>query len=301
MHTMYTIKEAAIRSGVGAPLIRAWERRYGVVHPARTESGYRLYDEGNIAVLRTMRGLIESGWTASVAARAIAAGEIEVEPVQGAGPAASEAAVNRARMIDRFVLAAEAASPTEVEAALDEILAAGSYEAVVDDILLPAAAGIGDSWSAGRISVAAEHAASAAMMRRLAAVFQAAGVPTRPSVLVGLPAGSRHELGALAYAAALRRQRVGALYLGADVPVDSWIDVIDRSRAVAVTTAVVMESDRDAAKDLVRGLQERGGVTISVGGAAAQADLSAVDGIIVLPARVTEAARVMADTIGRRR
>ncbi|MBE3074340.1 MAG: MerR family DNA-binding transcriptional regulator, partial [Actinobacteria bacterium] len=41
---MYTIKEASARSGVGAPLIRAWERRYGVVTPTRTASGYRLYD-----------------------------------------------------------------------------------------------------------------------------------------------------------------------------------------------------------------------------------------------------------------
>ena len=31
---MYTIKEASARSGVGAPLIRAWERRYGVVAPS---------------------------------------------------------------------------------------------------------------------------------------------------------------------------------------------------------------------------------------------------------------------------
>ena len=42
---MYTIKEAAARSGVGAPLIRAWERRYGVVNPTRTRAGYRLYDD----------------------------------------------------------------------------------------------------------------------------------------------------------------------------------------------------------------------------------------------------------------
>lgn len=297
---MYTIKEAAIRSGVNAPLIRAWERRYAVVKPARTDSGYRLYDEATIAVLRTMRGLVESGWTASEAARAISAGEIEVGSAQVAGPPPSEAGVNRTRLIDRFVLAAEAVSPTEIEAALDEIFAAGSFEVVVDDILLPAAAAIGDSWKAGRMSVAGEHLASAAIVRRLSAVFQAAGVPTRPSVVVGLPEGSRHELGALAFAAALRRQRVGVLYLGPDVPIDSWIDVIGRSRAVAVTIAVMMDSDRDAATDLVRALQERGGVTIAVGGAAAGAELSDTNGIIVLPARVAEAARVMAETIGRR-
>ncbi|MGZ6312029.1 MAG: MerR family transcriptional regulator, partial [Candidatus Limnocylindrales bacterium] len=76
---MYTIKEAAARTGLGAPLIRAWERRYGVVKPTRTPAGYRLYDERNIRILRTMRQLVDSGWTASEAARAIVVGEVTVE------------------------------------------------------------------------------------------------------------------------------------------------------------------------------------------------------------------------------
>ena len=76
---MYTIKEASARSGVGTPLIRAWERRYGVLQPARTPSGYRLYDDAAIRVLVAMRTLTETGWTASEAARAIIAGEIELD------------------------------------------------------------------------------------------------------------------------------------------------------------------------------------------------------------------------------
>ena len=40
---------------------RAWERRYGVVEPARTASGYRLYDETAIERLRTMRRLMYPG------------------------------------------------------------------------------------------------------------------------------------------------------------------------------------------------------------------------------------------------
>src|SRR6185436_11498369 len=67
--TMYTIKEAATRAGLTPTVARAWERRYGVVEPARTTSGYRLYDDAAIERLRTMRLLVEDGWTASAAAR----------------------------------------------------------------------------------------------------------------------------------------------------------------------------------------------------------------------------------------
>ncbi|HET8570333.1 MAG TPA: MerR family transcriptional regulator [Candidatus Limnocylindria bacterium] len=51
---MYTIREAAHRAGVTPDVLRAWERRYGVVSPQRTASGYRLYDDAAIARLRAM-------------------------------------------------------------------------------------------------------------------------------------------------------------------------------------------------------------------------------------------------------
>ena len=66
---MYTIKQAAARTGVAVPTIRAWERRYGVVSPARTAAGYRLYDEDAVERLAAMRFLVETeGWRPSQAA-----------------------------------------------------------------------------------------------------------------------------------------------------------------------------------------------------------------------------------------
>ena len=72
---MYRITQTAIRSGVSVPLIRAWERRYGIVRPQRTASGYRMYDDAAIDTLVRMRELTEAGWSASEASRAILAGE----------------------------------------------------------------------------------------------------------------------------------------------------------------------------------------------------------------------------------
>ena len=37
------IGELARRSGVSTDLLRAWERRYGLLEPTRTAAGYRLY------------------------------------------------------------------------------------------------------------------------------------------------------------------------------------------------------------------------------------------------------------------
>ncbi len=303
---MYTIKEAAARSGVGAPLIRAWERRYGVVRPTRTAAGYRLYDDATIGVLVAMRSLTDSGWTASEAARAIAAGEVDVAALATTGTAGDVGsdpigAGHRDRLIARFVTAAEASSAADTEATLDEILASGSFESVVDDVLLPAAAALGDAWAAGRLSVAGEHAASQAVERRLAAAFQAAGAPGQVSAVVGLPPGSRHELGALAFAAALRRRGVGVLYLGADVTVDGWVDALARTRARAAVIGVVTPDDRASAALVVTALLARDVPLVAVGGAAASLPLGEAPGVVRVADRVVDAAATVAEAVGGRR
>ena len=52
----FRIQMAAEMSGVKEGLIRAWERRYGVLKPARSPSGYRTFTRGDIEVLK------KQGW-----------------------------------------------------------------------------------------------------------------------------------------------------------------------------------------------------------------------------------------------
>ena len=57
--TMYTIKRAAELTGIGLASLRAWERRYGVVPPSRTESRYRLYSDNDVRALSIMAALVD--------------------------------------------------------------------------------------------------------------------------------------------------------------------------------------------------------------------------------------------------
>jgi DNA-binding transcriptional MerR regulator/methanogenic corrinoid protein MtbC1 len=65
---MHTIGHAAALTGIPAATLRAWERRYGLVRPVRTESGYRLYDDHALQLLRAMGALVAGGWSPSQAA-----------------------------------------------------------------------------------------------------------------------------------------------------------------------------------------------------------------------------------------
>ena len=59
---MFTVSQAEGLTGIPSTTLRAWERRYGVIAPRRTEGGYRLYDAAQIALLREM-GPSPAGWT----------------------------------------------------------------------------------------------------------------------------------------------------------------------------------------------------------------------------------------------
>lgn len=295
---MYTIKQASIRSGVSVPLIRAWERRYGVVSPQRTASGYRLYDDHAIATLMRVRELTETGWTASEASRAVIAGEVAVlapEPPPMTVITSDEAHAQAAGLVTRLVDSAAAMDIAATSAALDEIFARGSFEAIVDDLLMPALIALGAAWSEGRVDVAAEHAASAAVHRRLSALFEAAAAIEDPLVVVGLPPGSRHELGALAFAVALRRRGVGVLYLGSDVPVASWVHVIEQNHARVAVMSIVQDVDRGSALEVARALRDIGSSpALAVGGGSSDWDGAGEAGMVVLPSRINEAAGVAA-------
>ncbi len=299
---MYSIKQASIRSGVSVPLIRAWERRYSVVSPQRTASGYRLYDDTAIATLVRVRELTESGWTASEASRAVLAGEVPLNPVPPLLPAEMSMEAAHARqtdLVERFMEAVTVMDIAATGAALDEIFAQGSYESIVDDLLMPALVAVGASWSEGRLDIAAEHAASAAVHRRLSALYEAAASIGDPLLVVGLPPGARHELGSLAFAVAVRRLGVGVLYLGPDVPVASWVHVIAQNRARVAVVGVVQEADRIAALEVAEALREAGlSPTLAVGGGNARWEGAEQAGMVVLPDRINEAA-VMAAGLAR--
>jgi DNA-binding transcriptional MerR regulator len=305
---MYTIKQASIRTGVGVPLLRAWERRYGIPAPERTHSGYRLYDERSLERVRRMRGLVEAGWAPSQAARFILdAAEPEPPPVASEPTViASEGMGPRTDGATPFLAAARALDESAMEAILGEAFAAMGVDEALERFVLPALVSVGEAWSRGQMDVASEHAATNAVMRRLAALYEAAGPSSAviPSgsfgfdCVIGLPPGARHEVGALAFAVACRRAGLRVLYLGADVPLESWLAVVrDQPEVTVVLGGATAPEARSAAKVAATLHAPRPDLLIAVGGAG-RAEVAA-EGVLLLPDglrdAVTELARARSE------
>src|SRR5688500_13079810 len=182
---MYTIKRAAELTGISVATLRAWERRYGVVSPKRSDGGYRLYGPEDVRALAIMNSLVTEGWSAREAAadtlRRLSARDAGGRhgPTPGGGRATGAAAAPRpsgrfqSEDAEAFVRAAERLDSASATAVLDSRFALGTFEHVVDDWLMPTLELVGEEWAHGRLTVAGEHLVSYAVQRRLAAAYEA--------------------------------------------------------------------------------------------------------------------------------
>ena len=323
---MYTIKQAAARTGLSVALIRVWERRYGVVQPNRTPAGYRLYDDAAIARLAAMQQLVAQGWAPSQAAQRLLEPDVDLSGLAGATTVNPRPMVSSGRGFDQFgatptlpssaghgerdlslvsglVSAARELDVPAMERILDECFAAQRFELVIEGVVSPALRAIGSSWAEGTIDVAAEHAASETIRRRLARFFDAAGLGDRvPTVIVGLPPTAHHEIGAFAFAVAARRAGLDVLYLGANVPVASWARTVNETGASVIVLGVAAPSDVDAAAEVIEALRltERPPACL-IGGPFA-ADAPDAIGTVRLPAPLDAAVAVVVEILesGRR-
>jgi DNA-binding transcriptional MerR regulator/methanogenic corrinoid protein MtbC1 len=317
---VYTIGHAARLTGVPSATIRAWERRYGLVRPVRTEGGYRLYDEQGLQLLRAMGALVAAGWSPSQAAEHLRADlfpEAGSQPPTGDGSRVSEggddgegrsaaaSTVDSATDADGSgawdvtALARGAAEldPAAIDQAITAAFAGGPLEEVVEAWLMPALEMLGAQWRAGRVDVAGEHVVSATLHRRLGNELDAATPNGGPRVAVGLPRGAQHELGILAFSVLLRRAGVDVLYLGADLPAQHWVRVVQQQRPAAVVIGTPTPTDVLATRETVAALRAADPALRVLVGGGAQFEVG--QGAVTLGHSVAAAAQNLALTVGR--
>jgi len=73
---MHTVRWVSQQLGLTPGTLRAWEQRYGIVHPTRTEGGFRLYDDDDLDTLRTMTELVAGGMQPAQAAEQVRSGRV---------------------------------------------------------------------------------------------------------------------------------------------------------------------------------------------------------------------------------
>ena len=157
MERTYRINVAAEMSGVSEGLIRAWERRYGVLKPKRTPSGYRAYTEGDISVLKRLKQLTEEGVSIAEAVKLLPSIKRDVkeqlDKSERATPKAPKAGQTD-KWRQEILMAAERIDQQTLELVLDEAMASMPPVAFWEEVLAPLQREVGERWHAGTLTVA---------------------------------------------------------------------------------------------------------------------------------------------------
>jgi MerR family transcriptional regulator, light-induced transcriptional regulator len=236
------IGELSRRVGVSPALLRAWERRYGLLDPARTDGGLRLYGSEDERRVRDMQAGLRRGLSAAEAAR---------EAVSGAG-GVQETGLSSAPL----AAALDAMDAEEAHLLLDRLFATFTLETVLSDVILPYLHELGERWSRGEASVTQEHFASNLIRGRLMSLARNWGTGGGPLAVLACAPGEQHDLPLVAFGLALRGRGWRIAFLGADTPAGSMADAAEMLDPAAVivsaVTSDVFERSADELEELAR-------------------------------------------------
>lgn len=284
----HPIQVVARRTGLTADVLRAWEKRYGVVEPGRSEGGRRLYSDADIEQLRLLRraslagrriGQIASLGTERLAALVQEDEREEAEVVVRPGVAASALAEVH---LQASLAALEQLDARELETVLNRAMVTLSAPVLIEQVAGPLLRRVGELWSQGGVRPAHEHLTSAVLLRVLGKVLEGAEPSgAAPNLVAATPAGQQHEFGALFAAATAASEGWRVTYLGRDLPAADIAAAATETGAEVVALSIVYRTEQRRMEDELRTLRRRllPDVPICVGGAALSSYKTVLDEI----------------------
>ncbi len=252
------------RVGVSPALLRAWETRYGLLRPVRTEGGFRLYSAEDEERIRSMQRHLDAGIPAAEAARLA----LDEAAPDGDEPLAS----GLAPLADELRGALDRLDEPGANAVLDRLLAAFTIETVLRDVVIPYLRELGERWERGDASVAQEHFASNVLRGRLLGLARGWGGRGTPTTVLACAPGEQHDLPLIAFGLVLAAHGRAVTYLGPDTPVATIHDAV---RALHPQLVVVSATSSEHLVAVKRELAELAGtVPVALAGAGATSSLA---------------------------
>ena len=277
------IGAVARRTGVAVATLRAWESRYQVLQPCRTDGGHRLYSEEDVDRVLAVLRLTAQGWSVSAAAASITAERAPARlglvssdadgAAAGAGPHGADTAGSQGadtqrdptsrRLEEDLATAVRALDVSMAEGVLDEALARLGVAFALEDVVMPMLRELGEGWEDDPALVAAEHFATNTLRPRLHNLLLGARNPSAPSCVAAAPGQEDHELGVLAAAAIASDLGFRVTYLGGRTP----LSALERSVATLRPDVVLIGAMTErAGREFCASPPELGTARLVVGG-----------------------------------
>jgi len=230
----YPIKVVSQMTGLSVHVIRAWEKRYHVVEPDRTDTNRRLYSEEDIEKLRLLNDASHLGHNI---------GRLATLSLSELKNLLSKEKTNTSEDRNRFKYSGTATNAEEIfsecleaiknydakkfESILLNTSAKLTQPVLIEEVVIPLVYKIGDMWHSGELRVANEHLASSVIRSFLFNLLESYSFNDSAPVLVSAtPRGQEHELGALIAGVIAASAGWKVIYLGSNLPAEEIGSVV---------------------------------------------------------------------------
>ena len=289
---VFNTKAVVQQTGVSAPTLRAWERRYTLLSPERAQNDYRLYSERDIAMIRWLKEHVDAGMSISQAIAlfrhtsetsvllnegkpaplerfpspsafsiAVPTSTANAAPLMNEPPILPSSAnyhliynmhAVRENMLEAFNLFDETTAST----IMASLLSIYSIEQVCTEFIVPILWQIGQLWEEGKITVSVEHFASAFFRGLLSNLMHSiSSSAASPLVIVCCAPGEPHELAPLMLSLFLRRTNIRVAFLGQSIETAGLLQTIRQLSPAMLCVSLTISAHLPALIDLGQHIQ----------------------------------------------
>lgn len=236
----FTIGTVAKMTGLTTFTLRAWERRYDAFKPSRSPTGRRLYTSDEVARLKALKLLTESGHTIGDIAR------LETTKLNSL-LLRNDHGVGVSQTILLILSAVGDCDLPRLSGCLRKAQLERDTRSLLIDIICPVLSEIGRRVESRELDIYHEHAASALIRNLLLGIlYSVQQLPSplelKPIIFV-TPEGDHHEFGILVSAILAVLQGFKVYYLGPNLPVSSLINALKNLNAGVVVVGCTAPSE----------------------------------------------------------
>jgi methanogenic corrinoid protein MtbC1 len=215
--TRFNISAVERETGLSKDVLRIWERRYGFPRPGRDENAERQYTADELARLRTIKRLMDTG---------LRPGKLIRHSLDELN-AMAEKRIRPRREVPALPLESDVLpllkghDVTALHATLASLMLRHGIQRFVTETVAPLNRAVGEAWMRGELQVFEEHLYSEQLQLALRSAINA--LPRTqgpPRVLLGTVPGEQHGIGLLMVEALLASEGACCISLGTQVPFD---------------------------------------------------------------------------------
>jgi len=262
--SVFPIRTVSTITGVNAITLRAWERRYGLLKPLRTDSGHRLYTQEDIDLIQRVTELLEKGVSISQAKNKL---NQEHAP-KGAAETTEQTTSDQWRNYQRRMFNAVVRFDSHaLDNVYNETLSLYPVDLVTRQLITPVLKTLGERWLTESGAVAEEHYFGIYLRNKMGARFHHHSANNRGPILIAacLP-GEHHELGLMLFGLAALDFGFRVILLGADMPITDLVVPVARSGAAAIVLSGSVRVADETLSEQLRTLIEKAKVPVFIGG-----------------------------------